>query len=263
MNASKARSKDIALFCDVDMTLLPSMATKIHPSRRDFALELYNRLGRAFAFVTGRPGDSLDTTFPQRLPASVEHHSAWRPEQGGDYIPLAPRLKTQEMGQTARERINGDIPLFARKEQVLEQRPGVFVEMKIHSLAFVFSAGAAPKEHIIILKLIAAQLMEIHSLGGTHRIAQGSDAVEIVPSHLDKGNAVRQFMETPSFRGKKPVFIGDGMPDAQAMKVCAEEFGGYGIAVGDKIPDASYIQDRVPGVDGAWKVLHKMAPRCR
>lgn len=247
--------EQLAILTDVDMTLVPSMSTVLHHKRKSLTLDLHEALKGAFAVVTGRPGHSVDRTFRGQLPASVEHHSAWRPRQGDGFIALSPRLNAEELGAFVRSGINGDMELFREQKQVLGDRPGVFIELKKHSLALVFSAAATPDDQRQLLVSVAERARDEFGLKDSHRIARSSDAVEIVPIGHDKGDAVRHFMDTANFKGKIPVFIGDSSSDAKGMKVCAEEYGGFGIAVAHGIPDAPYVEHRVDTVEDVWKWL--------
>src|SRR5688572_30401716 len=125
---------NLAILTDVDMTLLPSMSTASDAGQRRFILDLHERLKGAFAMVTGRPGKSIDQSFPGDLPASVEHHAAWRPKQGESYIALAPALDSEHIAEFARRTINGSLTIFDSSRGVTGDRPGVFIEQKNHSL---------------------------------------------------------------------------------------------------------------------------------
>jgi len=256
---SDQKKKNYALLCDVDMTLLPSMSTDVPAERRALADKIYTMLGGAFALVTGRPAHSLDESFPAQFPASVEHHSAWRPEKGTEFSALAPHIDADELAAHAEDHLKDMTVIFTAKEEVLEEQPGVFIECKKFSLALVFSPHATSEQHLESLRNIINTALEKFNLAASHRMAEGSDAVELVPQNLCKGEAVRHFMDTEAFRGKTPIFIGDGIPDMKAMQVCAEEFGGFGIAVGDRIPDEPYVQKRLKSVDDVWAYLENFA----
>ncbi|MBI4030199.1 MAG: HAD-IIB family hydrolase [Proteobacteria bacterium] len=256
--SNEFNGKNYALLCDVDMTLLPSMSTDVPADRRALADKLHTLLGGAFALVTGRPADSLDESFPSRFPASVEHHSAWRPTRESEFLPLSMPVDSEKLGSYAENKIRDVTLIFTAKQEVLEERPGIFVERKKFSLALVFSPKATPNDQRAFLKDLIGGILNEFNLSETHRLAEGSDAVELVPQNLCKGEAVRNFMNTEAFRGKTPIFIGDGLPDAKAMQVCAEEFGGFGVAVGHRIPDAPYIKRRLDTVDEVWNYLENL-----
>ncbi len=246
-----------AILTDVDLTLLPSMSTDVPAHRQRFITKLHDRLGGAFALVTGRPGISVDTSFPGGLPASVEHHSAWRPKEGAGYIALAPTVDARALTQFARREINGSAPVFVDKREIQEKKPGFFLEEKNHSIAMIFSVVATSRESIDHLVSIANKALAAFDLAGSHRVAVGSDAVEIVPQGLSKIQAVHHFMDTDAFKGKTPIFIGDSSADANAMKTCMDDYNGFGIAVGPNIPDAPYVLNRIDNVESVWKYLRK------
>lgn len=257
--SSKGLLDNLAILTDVDMTLLPSMSTDTTDEKKIIVSTLHQRLSGAFAFVTGRPAHSLDTSFPAKLPASVEHHAAWRPSSNDGFKPLAPILDSDGIAAFALREIASNLDIFSHQSEVLGDKPGVFIEKKNHSVALVFAARATPQAGRDLLNSVAQNVLTNFGLHNTHRISIGRDAVEVVPVGLSKADAVRHFMDTDAFRGKTPIFLGDGLPDTHGMKVCADEFGGYGIAVGSGIPDAPYIRERVNGIDEVWNYLRKLA----
>lgn len=256
---SKGLLDNLAILTDVDMTLLPSMSTATSEDKRMIVNILHQRLSGAFAFVTGRPAHSLDTSFPAQLPASVEHHAAWRPSSQDAFKPLAPILDSNGIADFALRAITGNLDIFNTQADVLGDKPGVFIEKKNHSVALVFAARATPQAGRDLLNSVAQNVLTNFGLQSSHRVSLGRDAVEVVPIGLNKADAVRHFMNTDAFRGKTPIFLGDGLPDTHGMKVCADEFGGYGIAVGNGIPDAPYVRERVNGIDDVWNYLRKLA----
>ena len=247
----------IAILTDVDMTLVPSTSKVLSDERRAIALALHQKLGGAFALVTGRPQSSVDETFNGFLPASVEHHSAWRPTQGSQFNALAPHLDSDALHASAHKMIHGNLHIFDEQHEVLGDKAGVFIELKKHSLALIFAPKATPEAGKDLLKSVAAKML-VGPLATSHRISVGSDAVEIVPNGLNKGDAVRHFMSTPAFAGKTPIFIGDSSSDEKGMIVCANEYGGHGIAVGGGIPDAPHIKTRLQNPDQVWAYLQSL-----
>lgn len=260
-------AKSYALLFDVDLTLLPSMSTDITPEQTGLIFSLYERTKGATCAMTGRPGESVDKCFPG-LPASVEHHSAWRPQRDGDYIALAPRLDTAALSAQARELINGFMGIFESSAQVLGQEPGVFIERKEHAMALVHS-GTISYAQRELLETTVDDLIADNNLSATHRVARGSDAVELVPLHgfdgkaLDKGVAVRHFMAEAAFKGRIPVVFGDSGTDLKAMKVAAAEYGGFGVAVGKGIPDDHVVKMRVATYHDTWPLLQQLLPMLR
>ncbi|HXP95364.1 MAG TPA: trehalose-phosphatase, partial [Telmatospirillum sp.] len=59
----------------------------------------------------------------------------------------------------------------------------------------------------------------------------GKMVYEIKPRGYSKGTAVEAFMKTDPFRGRKPVFIGDDLPDEDGFEA-VRTFGGLGILIG-------------------------------
>lgn len=247
---------EIAIITDVDMTLVPSTSTILAPQRRDLFHKLHDDMKGALAISTGRPAVSVDATFGGALPASVEHHSAIRLVKGGTFIEKAPRL-SQDIHEEARDKIGTRMHVFNQQSDVLGDKAGVFIERKEFSLALIFAAKATPQDKIDLLREIGDELLL--NIGPSHRISVGSDAVEIVPHGVDKGQAVRDFMATAAFQGRRPIFIGDSNSDRKGMEIAAAEFNGCGIAVRHGIADANFIRTRMHRKTEVWHFMAKLA----
>lgn len=78
-------------------------------------------------------------------------------------------------------------------------------------------------------RVFAEGLARRHGLG----VKAGKSVIELVWPGADKGRAVRAFMQEPGFAQALPVFVGDDLTDEDGF-AAAEEFGGFGIIVGER-----------------------------
>lgn len=65
------------------------------------------------------------------------------------------------------------------------------------------------------------------------QVKHGKSVAELVRAGVGKDGAVRVFMADPAFAGAMPVFVGDDVTDEDGFSAAAE-FGGFGIAVGER-----------------------------
>lgn len=211
-----------ALFLDVDGTLLEfaanPAAVRVPPGLSALLLRLQHRLHGALALVSGRRIAALDNLFrPLLLPAAGLHGFECRDGRG--VIATAP--------------LNADlVPALHKYGQQLAQRfPGVLVEDKQVSLAFHYDGRAAPRGALLdAVQTLAARL--------GFEVLAGRCVFEVKPAGVSKGRALAAFMEAAPFAGRTPVFIGDDVTDAGALRV-AHERGGLAIQVAERIDSAA------------------------
>lgn len=201
-----------ALFLDVDGTLLdiaPTPDSVVVPPDLVAALErVQRRLDGALILVSGRPIAQLDALFaPLRLPTAGEHGAEWR---AGSAItaetPITPAL---------REAVAAMATDFA----------DVLVEPKRMGIALHYRA--APH----LGPQLGQRLNAIMASHGNAELLAGHMVWEVRPRGVNKGVAVRRFMET-RFAGRMPVFVGDDRTDADGFQA-ATELGGLALPVGD------------------------------
>jgi trehalose 6-phosphate phosphatase len=220
----RLRAADIALFLDVDGTLLEI-------EREPGAVHVPDRLCRiladlqaatagALALVSGRSLDQLDRLFsPLRLSAAGLHG-----------------LERRNLGRGV-ERAAPDPAILARARARLaafaEATAGVLLEDKGLTLALHYRNAPAAAPAAIALAEAAAAESE-----GTLVVLRGKMVCELKPPGADKGRAIAAFMAEPPFAGRRPVFAGDDLTD-EAGFATINRMGGISIRIGDGAPTAA------------------------
>ena len=235
-----------ALFLDIDGTLLDLALTpesvEVPPALVPRLQRISTTLGGAFAFVSGRTIDSIDTLFaPLKLSAVGVHGGEIR---GPD-------------GQVTRDgRLVGQIqsaePLL--REAIAGMR-GVVLENKHSAIALHYRS--VPERGREVLKV--AELV-VGGMGSEFAVLMGKCVVEIRPRHQTKGVAIEYLMQQPPFRGRTPIFAGDDCTDEDAFEV-VNRLGGVSVHIGSSATGAkhrltdpdqlrSWLQQLDPDSDG-------------
>jgi trehalose 6-phosphate phosphatase len=209
-------SPDWALFLDFDGTLVELAPTpdevRIPSELPDILKRLSAVLNGAVALVSGRKLSDLDHFLsPLNLPVAGQHGA---------------ELRGADVGAQTFAPIHGVAPLLPAIEEFAARRPGLLVEAKGFSVAVHYRKAPAYQDE---LRDFLASLVAGHP-GGLETI-QGHSVLEIKPRAMNKGLAVRRFMEGPPFHGRFPVFIGDDRTDEDGFHA-ALSFGGAAIKVG-------------------------------
>jgi trehalose 6-phosphate phosphatase len=103
--------------------------------------------------------------------------------------------------------------------------PGVVVETKVYSIAVHYRLAPSVEPQI------EAALQGIVAGSPDHYIlCPGRCVIEIVPRHVSKGVAVDTLMALPTFKGRRPIMVGDDVPDESAL-AAAVRHGGLGLRV--------------------------------
>lgn len=218
-----------AIFLDVDGTLLDIAPTplEVHvpPQLRNALYALWQQLDGAISFISGRPVAELDRIFdPLRLPAVGGH---------GAEIRFLPK------GEVHRSRIATlDDALRADFAQISKIGKGIIVEDKGYSLAIHYRlapeyGGEIMKNVVAICKNERCDSLEV---------LPGKLVVEIKPGGYDKGTGLREMMGAETFKGRRPIFIGDDVTDNAAF-AALPEFDGIGFSVGGIVKGATYNFD--------------------
>lgn len=227
----RLRAADIALFLDVDGTLLEIEREPgaVHvPERLCRILEdLQAATGGALALVSGRSLDQLDRLFsPLRLSAAGLHGLEHR-NLGLETVRAAPDPEVFE-------RAHRRLATFAQaNEGVLLEDKGLTLALHYRNAPEVADAAIAVAEQAVAES--AGALVLLH----------GKMVCELKPPGIDKGRAIAGFLDEPPFVGRRPVFAGDDVTD-EAGFATINERGGVSIRIGDGRPTvAMYGHDDV------------------
>lgn len=204
-----------ALFLDFDGTLADLApqpeAVQLAADLVPVLTQLAAQLNGALAIVSGRRLADLDDFLaPLRLPSAAEHGARQR-AAGGDVRCLAsPDLKAVVQLATA---------LAAR-------HAGLRVEVKSAAVALHY-------RHAPALETLALQVMQdAASRTPGLELLRGKSVFEVKPAGISKGTAIKAFMASAPFAGRKPLFAGDDMTDEAGFSA-VQRLGGQGIKVGE------------------------------
>lgn len=212
----------LALFLDVDGTLVPIAAdptsVRADPALPSLLAGAAKRLGGALGIISGREIESIDRLTDGAVPYLAGSH-------GAEYRlgPGQPVLRPGPQPDLA--------GLVAEIVRLTEAWPEVLIEPKRAGIAVHYRRcpHLAPELRKLLEMLLADQAQADLSL------LRGDHVLEIRSPAHNKGAAVRRLMETPPFRGRRPLFIGDDVTDEDGFAV-AIELGGSAIIVGDRRP---------------------------
>ena len=238
-------SDQTAFFFDFDGTLVELAPTPDGVLVRADMLALLAELRRlthgAVAVVSGRGIDSIDAFLGMPDLPVAGLHGAERRDANGD---------TQRVG------FNDERLLHM--EQVLAEavrtHPGMLLEIKGAALALHFRnapehEGAARK----VTEKLAADYADAYVL------QLGKMVYEIKPKDVDKGRAVRAFLDEPPFAGRRPVFVGDDLTDEKGFAV-VNAHNGLSIKVGG---GDTVARTRVESVDALLRWLDSLVAAMR
>jgi trehalose 6-phosphate phosphatase len=220
----RLRAPDIALFLDVDGTLLEIEREPgaVHvPERLCLILkQLQSATGGALALVSGRSLDQLDQLFsPLRLSAAAVH--------GLERRNLGVKIERAAPDPAAFERARRRFRAFA------DAHEGVLLEDKGLTLALHYRK--APELADAAVRAAETAVTESE---GVLVLLHGKMVCELKPPGVDKGKAIAAFLEERPFAGRRPVFAGDDVTD-EAGFVTINQRGGVSIRIGDSQPSGA------------------------
>ena len=218
------RDDSVALFLDVDGTLLDLAARPdevVTPAGLVTTLAGAERkLAGALALISGRSIDDIDHLFsPLRLRVSGVHGAEIRFDPDGSTAPT----------------VAADLPqsLLAALRRAVEPFPGVLVEDKRFSFTVHYRLAPSAERS-------AAQYRQTARGFDSDRASDIMDAhyaIEIKSPCFDKGGAIATFLSTSTFRGRKPIFVGDDTTDESGFALVSAR-GGFAYSVGRPRPGA-------------------------
>ncbi|CAM2158083.1 trehalose-phosphatase [Paraburkholderia tropica] len=225
-----------AFFFDFDGTLVELAPTPdgvlVHPDMLAQLAELRRATSGAVAIVSGRGIDSIDDFLAMPDLPIAGLHGAERRDANGD---------TQRVGFHDARLLHMEQVLA----EVVRMHPGTLLEIKGAALALHYrNAPEHGNAARVATEALAAEFADAYVL------QPGKMVYEIKPKDVDKGRALRAFLDEPPFAGRTPVFAGDDLTDEKGFAV-VNEFGGLSIKVGGGDTIAS---TRVDSVDAllAW-----------
>jgi trehalose 6-phosphate phosphatase len=210
--------QDLALFLDVDGTLLEIAATpdavRVPASLRN-TLELASQREQgALALVSGRTIASLDELFaPSQFPMAGQHGLERRSAAGA--------LWRAPINEKALSRARDHL-------QTLQVRhAGLLLEDKGCALALHYRQTPALAEQLTEELETLQQELAPHL-----QLKLGKCVLELMPAGFSKRTAIEAFMREAPFAGRIPVFVGDDITDEDGF-AAVNELGGYSIRVGE------------------------------
>jgi trehalose 6-phosphate phosphatase len=233
----------VALFIDLDGTVLDIAAAPRSVSTPHNLTATLRRLqqllGGAVAILTGRKVDDVDRLLaPLKLIAAGVHGGELRLEPDGEI-------------EVASGSVPG--PLIAAVERLARSVPGVIVERK--GIAVAVHYRAVPEME----RVLATELRDLLANHSNRLVlSHGRRVFELTDVNLTKGTALKRLMETPRFRGRRPLMIGDDSPDEAALET-ATRLGGLGLKVKGEHFKGGAIDFRDPAHVRRW--LYDLAER--
>jgi trehalose 6-phosphate phosphatase len=202
-----------AWFFDIDGTLIElaqePASLKIKHRLPEILAALQRQLGGALALVSGRSIENiLQLIAPFRLPLAGCHGIERRLADGRILRPEP----SPDMDRARR--------IFS---DFTKAHDGLFLEDKGLTLALHFRQ--APH-----LEADCQAVAEQAAVGDLNWFP-GKMVFEVMARNYTKGSAVEAFMAEEPFRGRKPVFIGDDLPDEDGFET-VRRLGGLGILIG-------------------------------
>ena len=231
------RGNDLALFLDVDGTLLEIAATpdlvRVPASLRNTLQLTYAREQGAFALLSGRSLAELDRLFaPHKFPASGKHGLEVRLPSGDVVRP--------EVDHSVLDRARHWLKLLQQEHR------GLLLEDKGAALAMHFRL--APRAQLEVERVMTELAGE---LGDEFVLRPGKCVLALMPRCFNERSAIELFMQQQEFAGRTPVFVGDDPTDEVGFEA-VNEMGGHSIRVGNLAETAARYRFSSVSTVVAW-----------
>ena len=248
--------RECAVFLDFDGTLAeiaqrPS-SVRVAPETHTILRSVFETTNGSVAIVSGRPLAEIDTLLkPFILSVAAVHGASIRYPDGSIWHYSLP---------------HGILPrLFKKAQKALGKYDGVIIENKGMAIAIHF------RDRPELGPLCRAVARHIANSSPRLICQAGKMVIEIVPSDVGKGAAIRSLLQVPPFFGRRPIFAGDDLTDECGFDA-VNAHGGISIKIGGGETRAAYKLDD-PGSLRQWlSILLNSAnkdlvagslPRCR
>jgi trehalose 6-phosphate phosphatase len=215
---SPIRFSDAALFLDLDGTLAPIAARPqdVRPDARRTRLLDWLKVGLdgRLAVVSGRTLEDIDRILEGRIVCVSAVHGLVRRHCDGSLHHPEPHPGMDRAVAALRQ--------FAARDS------GLIVEEKGPSVALHFrlARGLALDARALARRIAAETGLALQ---------EGDMVEELRTPGPSKGDSIRDFMDTPAFRGAHPVFVGDDATDEHGFEEVVR-LGGFGVLVGNPRP---------------------------
>ncbi|ODT66986.1 MAG: trehalose-phosphatase [Pelagibacterium sp. SCN 63-23] len=235
----------LAIFTDFDGTLVEIADT---PDGIDVPAELAERLDvalrdldQAFAVITGREIADIDRYLsPLQLPIAGVHG--------------AQRRRADGTFETLDAAISATADTIAQAlEPLVRANPDLLIEPKDGAVALHYRQ--APD----LAEACQVAMQEALLDHPDFTLVPGKMVLEARAVGLDKGNALRAFMQEEPFAGRTPIFIGDDRTDEDAFRA-AQELGGIGIKLG---PGDTSARMRIADIQSVYALIQGLADIAR
>jgi trehalose 6-phosphate phosphatase len=228
---------DIALFLDVDGTLLEIAATpaavRVPAALRNTLQLAAKREDGALAFISGRTISELDRLFaPLVFPAAGQHGVEIRDPEGNLFLPSIDAGQLDPARDVLRE--------------LVRHYKGLLLEDKGSSLAVHFRQ--APNHERPAMEVMGELA---HQLRDRFVLRDGKCVLELTPRGYSKRGAIEAFMRQAPFAGRVPVFLGDDVTDEEGFEA-VNALGGYSVRVGDLAATAAKFRFSSVSTVIAW-----------
>lgn len=214
--SDKLDADDVALFLDVDGTLLPIRDNPADVIACDALIrtleQVFERLDGAMALVSGRSIADVDRIFtPAVFPVAGAHGA---------------ELRRSNRGGVAATDVALPQNVLTSMEEFAARHDGLLLEYKPGGVSLHYRRAPALES---ACRNLMNQCLDV--LGDEFRLIAGKMVFEIAPGSHNKGAAIRSFLEGRPFAGRRPVFVGDDVTDEDGFRI-VNDLGGVSIRVG-------------------------------